>query len=71
VSARGRFRWRVLGVAVTVTLVKRLVNVIGQLWDALAWLRPLTLFYYCQPQQIALTGPWYVDLGPVWHVGAP
>jgi ABC-2 type transport system permease protein len=70
-SACGRFRWRVLGTAVIVTLVQFLVNVIGQLWDVMAWLRPFTVFYYYQPQQIALAGRWSVDLGTVWNGGAP
>jgi ABC-2 type transport system permease protein len=70
-SACGRLRWRVLGTAVIITLVQFLVNVIGQLWDAMAWLRPFTVFFYYQPQQIALSGRWSVDLGTVWNGGAP
>jgi ABC-2 type transport system permease protein len=62
-SARGRFRWRVLGVAVVVTLLQFLINVVGQMWDALEWLRPFTVFYYYQPQQIALSGTWTVAWG--------
>lgn len=53
-SARGRFRWRVLGAAVLLTLVQFLVNLIGQLWDAVEPLRRLTVFYYYQPQQVIL-----------------
>lgn len=68
-SARGRFRNRVLGVAVVVTLVQFLVNVIGQLWDAVGPLRPFTVFYYYQPQQIVLRGSWTVDLGKTWNLG--
>lgn len=51
-SSLGRFRWRVLGVAVLVTLLMFLINLIGQMWDVLAPLRPLTIFYYYQPQQV-------------------
>jgi len=51
-SSLGRFRWRVLGLAVLVTLVMFLVNLIGQMWDVVEPLRPLTVFYYYQPQQI-------------------
>ncbi len=69
-SARGRFRWRVLGTAVFVTLLQFLVNVLGQMWDAMAFLRPLTVFYYYQPQQTILRGKWTVDLG-VWNGGQP
>jgi ABC-2 type transport system permease protein len=63
-SARGRFRGRVMGLAVFVTLLMFLVNVIGQLWDVVEPLRPLTVFCYYQPQRIILDGNWYVDIGP-------
>lgn len=70
-SARGRFRNWVLAQAVLLTLVQFLVNLIGQLWDALAFLRPFTVFYYYQPQKVVLTGSWTVDPGEVWTGGAP
>ncbi len=70
ISAAGRFRGRVLGVAVVVTLVQFLVNVVGQLWDAAAWLRPLTVFYYYQPQQVILKRQWAVDLAAAWGLNA-
>jgi ABC-2 type transport system permease protein len=70
-SARGRFRWRVLGLAVFLTLVQFLVNVVGQLWDAVGPLRPFTVFYYYQPQQIIRDGRWTVELGTVWNGGQP
>src|SRR5262249_53046055 len=63
-SARGRFRGRVMAVAVLLTLVQFLVNVIGQLWDTIAPLRQLTIFYYYQPQQIILSNRWTVEVGP-------
>jgi ABC-2 type transport system permease protein len=69
-SARGRFRWRVLGVAVFVTLVQFLVNLMGQMWEEAAWLRPFTVFYYYQPQPIILAGDWSVTLS-VWNGGDP
>src|SRR5262249_33831549 len=47
-SAAGRFRWRVLGLAVFITLIQFLVNVLGQMWDTVEPLRPLTIFYYYQ-----------------------
>jgi ABC-2 type transport system permease protein len=53
-SAAGRFRSRVLGVAVLVTLVQFLVNAVAQMWDAIADLRPFTVFYYYQPQRAVL-----------------
>jgi ABC-2 type transport system permease protein len=54
VSSRGRFRGRVLGIAVLATLVQFLINAVGQLWDAIAFLRPYTVFYYYQPQRAIL-----------------
>ena len=72
-SACGRYRWRVLGLAVFVTLVQFLVNVVGQMWDVLEWLRPFTIFYYYQPQEIILGKPWPVilpALAVLYSVGA-
>jgi ABC-2 type transport system permease protein len=69
-SAAGRFRWRVLGLAVLLTLVQFLINVIAQMWDALAPLRPLTIFYYYQPQQVVLGHAWTVNLSE-WNGGRP
>ncbi|MCI0455543.1 MAG: ABC transporter permease [Gemmataceae bacterium] len=60
-SAAGRFRGRVLGLAVLLALLQFLVNVIGQLWSAVAPLRPLTVFYYYQPQDMILRPDWYAD----------
>jgi ABC-2 type transport system permease protein len=65
-SAAGRSRTKVLGLAILATLVQFLVNVIGQLWDGMAFLRPFTVFYYYQPQAINLKGAWTVDPGPAW-----
>jgi ABC-2 type transport system permease protein len=70
-SAGGRFRGKVLGIAVLVTLLQFLVNVIGQLWSPVAWLRPLTVFFYYQPQQIMLQHEWSIDLGQAWNYGKP
>jgi ABC-2 type transport system permease protein len=67
-SAAGRFRVRVMGAAVLLTLLQFLVNVIGQLWDAVAPLRPFTVFYYYQPQQILLQHRWTVDLAQPWRL---
>jgi ABC-2 type transport system permease protein len=69
-SALGRFRWRVLGLAVLITLVMFLVNTIGQMWDVMAPLRPLTIFYYYQPQTMILGGSWCVTLSE-WNGGKP
>src|SRR5262249_38289495 len=70
-SAQGRFRWRVLGIAVLVTLVQFLINVVGQLWDAAAWLRPVRVFFYYQPQQVILDHRWTVDLAKAWNLEQP
>ncbi len=76
-SAAGRSRWRVLGIAVFVMLVQFLLNLVGQMWEPLAPVRPLTLFYYYQPQQVILHENWYVTFQewngghPLWHVAMP
>jgi ABC-2 type transport system permease protein len=64
-SAAGRFRWRVLGVAVVVALLQFLVNLIGQLWEPAERLRPFTVYYYYQPQQMFLEADW-CQQGDVW-----
>jgi ABC-2 type transport system permease protein len=69
-SAAGSSRWRTLGLSVFLTLVQFLINVIGQMWDAVAVLRPLTVFYYYQPQQIVLGRNWDVTFRE-WNHGQP
>ena len=64
-SAAGRFRTRVLGIAVLLALVQFLVNVIGQLWSPLEPLRPATVFYWYQPQPIILNANW-MEQGSIW-----
>jgi ABC-2 type transport system permease protein len=59
ISSCGRFRWRVMGIAVIVTLVQFLVNVIAQLWSPLKSLSMFTVFQYYQPQQIILDPRWF------------
>jgi ABC-2 type transport system permease protein len=68
-SATGRFRNRVIGLALLVFLLQFFVNVVGQMLDSVAWLRPLTVFYYYQPQQVALSGNWTVSPAAVWGFG--
>jgi ABC-2 type transport system permease protein len=68
-SAAGRFRGRVIGLAVVMFLVQFLINVVGQLWDAVAWLRPFTVFFYYQPQQVVLNGRWTVNPAMAWGGG--
>jgi ABC-2 type transport system permease protein len=68
-SAASRFRNRVIGAAVLLFLVQFLVNVVGQLLDSVAWMRPLTVFFYYQPQQVVLKGLWTVNPGAAWGGG--
>jgi ABC-2 type transport system permease protein len=70
-SSLGRFRWRVLGVAVFITLIQFFVNLLGQMWDVVAPLRPLTIFYYYQPQQVILGSGWEAWTVPVWGCRIP
>jgi beta-exotoxin I transport system permease protein len=63
ISAAGRFRWRVVSIALGATLVQFLLNLLGQLWDVLEPFRPLTVFYYYQPQAIILDQRWTVAIG--------
>jgi ABC-2 type transport system permease protein len=60
-SALGRFRGRVLGLAVLLMLLQFLVNVVAQLWDVIKPLQPLSVFYYYQPQKIILNSAWPAD----------
>lgn len=64
-SAAGRFRWRVLGTATLLVLLMFLVNIIGQLWDPARPFRPLTIFYWFQPQPMVLQTDWYASAA-VW-----
>lgn len=69
-SALGRNRWRVIALAVLVSFVMFVANTIGQLWEPAAWTRPLTFFFYYQPQKAMLDGQWGADVGTAWG-GAP
>jgi ABC-2 type transport system permease protein len=62
-SAAGRFRWRVLSLALGLALIQFVLNVVGQLWDLLAPWRALTVFYYYQPQPTILQDRWTVPVG--------
>lgn len=64
VSSLGRSRPRVWGWAVSLTFGMFLINVLGQIWsDSLEWLRPLTIFYHYQPQNLILHEDW-ASAGP-------
>ena len=54
ISSAGRFRTRVLGIAVVLTLLQFLINLLGQTWQDIEFLRPWTVFYYYQPQGLIL-----------------
>ena len=45
-SAIGRYRWRVMGLTLGLTLVQFLINILGDVWPPLTAIRPLTVFYY-------------------------
>jgi ABC-2 type transport system permease protein len=64
ISANGRFRWRTVGIAVLVVLVQFVMNVVGQMIESVAFIRPLSIFYYYQPQHIALHHNWSMTLEP-------
>jgi ABC-2 type transport system permease protein len=70
-SSAGRFRTRVMAIAILATLIQFVINVIGQLWDKLGSLRPFTVFYYYQPQPIILKGHWTVDVSECWSISRP
>jgi ABC-2 type transport system permease protein len=70
-SAMGRSRWKVTGLAVLVVVVMFVANTVGQLWEPVAVVRPLTAFFYYQPQKIMLDGNWFNDLGQGWNGGKP
>jgi ABC-2 type transport system permease protein len=65
-SAAGRSRNRVMGLAILITLLQFIINVIGQLWDGMTFLRPFSVFYYYQPQKVVLEHSWRIDPGMAW-----
>jgi ABC-2 type transport system permease protein len=69
ISSLGRSRARVWGLAITIFLCMFLVNVLGQITEALKWLRPFTIYYHYQPQPLILHADWYAN-GEAWfHLG--
>jgi ABC-2 type transport system permease protein len=70
ISAFNRSRWRAVGIAVIAILTMFIVNVLGQLWDTAAPLRPFAVFFYYQPQKIWLKSEWLAHLSESW-AGAP
>ncbi len=70
ISSANRNRWRAIGYSVLVAMTMFIVNVLGQLWDVLAPLRPGSVFFYYLPQRIWLKNDWLAPLGESWS-GAP
>jgi ABC-2 type transport system permease protein len=70
ISSLNRSRWRAVGIATLVILLMFIINVLGQLWDTAAPLRPFTVFFYYQPQKIWLKSDWLANLAEAWN-GAP
>ena len=65
ISAMGRSRWRVLAWCFGIVLFFSLLNLFGQLWDALGPWRPLSIFYYYQPQYAVLKNQWSLPVAGV------
>lgn len=65
-SAAGRSRTKVMGFALLIAVLMFIINVLGQLWDTVGFLRPFSVFYYYQPQKIMIRGDWSVNLSEVW-----
>jgi ABC-2 type transport system permease protein len=70
-SSVARSRWKVIGYAVLVVFVMFVANTVGQLWEPAGFARPLTFFYYYQPQRAMIDGDWMVDLNKAWDLGRP
>ncbi len=71
ISSLNRSRWRAMGFAVLLILGMFVVNVLGQLWNTAAVLRPLSLFFYYQPQKIWLKDDYAAELGEAFSNGQP
>ena len=65
ISSMGRFRTRVVGVTVLITILQLFVNVFAQLWEPLLAVRPWTVFHYFQPQPMIRHADWYAH-GEIW-----
>lgn len=63
ISSANRNRWRAIGYSVLLIMSMFIVNVLGQLWDAVAVLRPASVYFYYQPQRIWLKNDWFANLG--------
>jgi ABC-2 type transport system permease protein len=73
-SAAGRSRMKVIGLGLLAAVVMFIINVLGQLWDTVGFLRPVSVFFYYQPQKIMIRDDWSANLGEAWPgvgVGIP
>jgi ABC-2 type transport system permease protein len=68
-SSVGRSRWKVIGYSVLVVVVMFIANTVGQLWEPANFVRPLTFFFYYQPQKAMIDNDWTVDLNKAWSLG--
>ena len=56
-------RWKAVGLATLMGVIMFMINVIGQLWEPASWIRPFTIYYYYQPQEIWLNHHWLTENG--------
>ena len=54
IASFGRSRIKVLGILATMFFLMYLANLLAQLFEPMEWVRPLTVFYYYHPQELAL-----------------
>lgn len=60
VSAFDRYRWRTIGIVVSVYVVQLILKILGQAVDGLAWMQWMSLFTAYEPQKfiaLAVQGP--------------
>jgi ABC-2 type transport system permease protein len=62
VSAATRSRATAVGGGMLLVVGMFVVNLVGQLWEPAAVLRPLSLFFYYHPQEVWLKGNPWVDM---------
>jgi len=65
ISSVGRSRWRVLAWTFGIVLCMSLLNLLGQLWDTLGPWRPISIYYYYQPQYAILKDQWTLPVAGV------
>ncbi|CAN5432416.1 hypothetical protein BH11PLA2_BH11PLA2_36630 [soil metagenome] len=63
ISSLNRSRWKAMGIGALVVIGMFILNVLGQLWEPLSRLRPISFFYYYLPQKAWLKADWSTELG--------